>query len=407
MNPDAVLIVGAGPVGLLNALGLAQAGVQVTLIEREPYIVDSPRAMVYHWSVLEGIERLGLLDEAKRIGFTKQDYSYLVFRTREMISWTLQPLSAVTPHPYNLHIGQNKLAEIALQRLQRMPNFSVHWNTRFAALTQDADGVTVSARAPAGPREFRAGWVIGADGAASGVRQALGLQFEGITWPERFVATNIYYDFERDGYTRSTLMIDPNYGAIISKIDNEGLWRCTYCEDAALPEEQVLERMPEYFKVILSRPSEYKLKMHSPYRMHQRSAGRYRLGRVLLAGDAAHATNPTGGLGLTSGLFDTFVLYEALAAVMHGDVGDDVLDRYSDERQRVFLEYASPRASENKRLIYHSNDPLRLEADLQQLRRLRTDKDFLMQTMTFTKQLETPSLLSARTNWRASQRERR
>jgi len=394
---DEVLIVGAGPVGLLNALGLAQSGIRVTLIEREPYIVDSPRAVVYHWSVLEGIERLGLLEEAMTIGFTKQDYCYLVFRTGERICWSLEPLRAITPFPFNLHLGQNKLAEIALRRLQSMPDFSVHWSTQFLDLAQDRDGVTVTATSPQGKREFRVGWVIGADGAGSAVRKAVELGFEGMTWPQRFVATNIHYDFERDGYARATLMIDPKYGAIIAKIDTGGLWRCTYCEDAALPEQAVLERMPAYFNAVLSRPQEYELKMYSPYRMHQRAAERFRAGRVLLAGDAAHATNPTGGLGLTSGLFDTFVLYEALAAVIQGAIGDAVLDRYSEERRRIFLEYASPRASENKRLIYHSHDPVRLEEDLRTLRRLETDRDFLMQTVTFTKQLETRSLLGAGT----------
>jgi 3-(3-hydroxy-phenyl)propionate hydroxylase/6-hydroxy-3-succinoylpyridine 3-monooxygenase len=219
------------------------------------------------------------------------------------------------------------------------------------------------------------------------------LEFEGTTWPERFVATNIRYDFEQDGYARTTLMFDPQYGAIIAKIDNSGLWRCTYCEDAALAEDKVIERLPAFFNVILSRPTTYELVMHSPYRMHQRAAPRFRVGRVVLAGDAAHVTNPVGGLGLTGGLFDTFVLYEALAAVIHADVGDEILDRYSVERRRVFWEYVSPRATENKRLIYHSSDPVRLEEDLRQLRRLATDKDFLMQTVAFTRQLETPSLL--------------
>lgn len=104
-------------------------------------------------------------------------------------------------------------------------------------------------------------------------------------------------------------------------------------------------------------------------------------------------TNPTGGLGLTSGLFDMFVLYEALAAIVHGDAKESILDRYSDERRRVFLQFASPRATENKRLIYHSTDPARLEVDLKRLRRLETDKDFLLQSVTFTRQLQTPSLL--------------
>src|SRR5262245_45515801 len=120
MTQDEVLVVGAGPVGLLGALGLAQAGLKVTVIEREPYIVDSPRASVYHWTTLGGIERLGLLEEAKTLGFSKQDYAYRVFKTREMIPWTLAPLAEVTPHPYNVHLGQNKLAELALHKLLRM-----------------------------------------------------------------------------------------------------------------------------------------------------------------------------------------------------------------------------------------------------------------------------------------------
>jgi 3-(3-hydroxy-phenyl)propionate hydroxylase/6-hydroxy-3-succinoylpyridine 3-monooxygenase len=397
MAQDEVLIVGAGPVGLLNALGLARMGIKVTVLEREPRILDSPRAVVYHWCVLPGIERLGLLEEAKTIGFPKQDYCYLVFKTQEKICWSLQALAAVTQHPYNVHLGQDKLGELALEHLKRLPNVTIHWNTRFTGLAQDRQGVTATAVGPAGQIEFRVGWVIGADGARSGVREALGLPFEGITWPERFVATNIRYDFERYGYMRATLMIDPRYGAIIAKIDNTGLWRCTYCESAELPEDQVLQRMPDYFRVILGAEANYELVQYSPYRMHQRAATRFRVGRVLLAGDAAHATNPTGGLGLTSGLFDTFVLYEALAAVIHDECDDAILDRYSDERRRVFLDHASPRATENKRLIYHSHDPLRLEEDLKRLRRLETDRDYLLQTVTFTRQLETPSLLQRAT----------
>lgn len=388
-----VLVVGAGPVGLLNALGLARADIKVTLIEREPYIIDSPRAIVYHWSVLEGIERLGIFEEAKKIGFTKQDYLYLVFKTKERISWSLAGLADYTPHPYNLHLGQNKLAEIALIHLRRFPHTRALFNTKLTGITQDSNGVTAHAETAEGPIELRADWVIGADGAGSSVRKALGLGFEGMTWPERFVATNIRFDFEQCGYARATLQIDPKYGAIIAKIDDEGLWRCTYCEDANLPEEQVLERMPEYFHAILPGAPKYDLVQHSPYRMHQRAASRLRVGRVLLAGDAAHATNPTGGLGLTSGLFDTFVLYEALAAVILGEADDSVLDRYAEERRRIFLEMVSPQACENKRLVYHSHDPVRLEADLRMLRRLGHDKDFLIQRLMFTKRLESPSLV--------------
>ena len=80
-----VVVVGAGPIGVLNALGLAQAGLSVVLLDAAESIEPLPRAMVYHWSVLEGLERLGLLDAAKAAGFAKQDYAYRVHSTGEMI----------------------------------------------------------------------------------------------------------------------------------------------------------------------------------------------------------------------------------------------------------------------------------------------------------------------------------
>ncbi|MFI6278242.1 FAD-dependent oxidoreductase [Streptomyces sp. NPDC050988] len=392
MKQTDVVVVGAGPVGVLNALGLARAGVSVTLLESEPAIVQSPRAVVYHWSVLEGIERLGILDEAVRAGFTKQDYTYLVLATGERISMGMGVLEGRVRHPYNLHLGQHRLAEIALEHLRRL-GATVSFGTRVTGLAQDDDGVTVTAETPDGPAEFRAGWVIGADGARSAVRGLLGLDFEGMTWPERFVATNIRYDFEAHGYGRSTLQIDARDGAIIAKIDETGLWRCTYCEPLDLPEEEVQDRMPAVFERILPGAEGYELVQYSPYRMHQRAATRFRAGRVLLAGDAAHATNPAGGLGLTSGLFDTFVLYDALAAVVQGRAEDDVLDRYAEERRRVFLDVASPAAGENKRLIYHSEDPARLAQDLDRLRRMAKDEQLLLERFLFSKRIETPALV--------------
>ncbi len=104
--------------------------------------------------------------------------------------------------------------------------------------------------------------------------------------------------------------------------------------------------------------------------MHQRSAPRYRLGRVVLVGDAAHVTNPTGGLGLTSGLFDCFALYPALSKVLSG-TDSAILDRYSDSRRDIFLNRISPQSTANKKLIYHANGGGRhLDEALVGLRRL-------------------------------------
>ena len=164
-----VIVVGGGPTGFITALGLAQAGCEVLLIETEDAIIDSPRAAVYHWSTLEGLERLGVREEAERIGFPKQDYLWLVRGTGERIEYDLSVLESRTRFPYNIHLGQDRLAQIARDRLAELPNAEVRFGTRLERLSQDADGVTVRA----GGEELRARYAVGSDGAGSTVRREL------------------------------------------------------------------------------------------------------------------------------------------------------------------------------------------------------------------------------------------
>jgi 2-polyprenyl-6-methoxyphenol hydroxylase-like FAD-dependent oxidoreductase len=379
-------------VGLITALGLARAGVEVTVLEAEPRIVESPRAAVYHWTVLEPFERLGILADVEARGLLKQDYEFRVFETGETIPYSIGAIADETPHAHNVHLGQHELAAIALEHLEGLPAARVRFGARVVEVAQDRAGVTVAAGTADGPLELRAGWLIGADGGRSTVRRALGLSFEGFTWPERFVATNVRHDFDRHGYALATFQIDHVHGAVIVKLDETGLWRCTYSEDASLPEETVSERLPEHFAELLPGDEGYELASHAPYKMHQRAAERFRVGRVLLAGDAAHVTNPTGGLGLTSGFFDAFALYEALGAVVLGGADEAVLDAWAEERRRLFLELASPAASELKRVIFSEADPERRREDLEGIRRWTSDRDLLRERLRFTAKLRSRPL---------------
>ncbi|HEY6817145.1 MAG TPA: FAD-dependent monooxygenase [Croceibacterium sp.] len=387
-----VIVVGGGPTGFVTALGLAQAGVGVCLIEAGAAIISSPRACVYHWSMLDGLERLGIRAEAEQAGYTKDDYLWLVKKTGERLPYDLKVLASVTPFPYNIQLGQDRLAAICHARLEALAHAEVHWRTAFTGLSEDADGVTVTASTPDGPIELRARWVIGADGAGSAVRKALGLGFDGMTWPERFVATNLRHDFESGGYWQSTMVVDEEWGAVIVKITRDGLWRCTFMEDASLPEETYLERLPEAYRHLLPGEGGYELDQASPYKMHQRCAASFRKGRVLLAGDAAHVTNPTGGFGLTTGLFDAFALWPTLAAVVLEGGDPALLDIWADERRRIFLDRTSPQACAYKDFVFHAcGGGARLEERLEGMRAMVRDPDVRLQRLLFTKGLETTS----------------
>lgn len=391
---ESVIIVGAGPVGLTSGLLLAKAGIQVTIIEAESGIVPSPRAVGYAWPLLDGLEYHGLFDDMLAAGFLMDYRATRVFRTGEVIMQDLAVLQGIANHPYTLTLGQDRLAEILLAHIQRQPSARILWNTRFVALKQDGDGVTVDVESE-GPSTLRTDWLVAADGGRSAVRKAVGLSFDGVTWPRRFVATNVRYPFERFNYP-SGYLIDPVFGAVISQVQANGLWRVTFSESDDLPLDEIEGRIDAYLRQVLPGGGDYELQLHSAYSMHQRSAPTYRAGRVLLSGDAAHSTNPTSGFGLVGGMFDSFALSEALIAHLKGDVGEEILDHYAHTRRTTFLTVSSPISTESMRMVFYNDQPERLEVDLIALRARAEDKAASLQAAMVPAALETPSLVDGR-----------
>lgn len=363
-----VVVVGAGPVGLLTALGLARQGIEVTVLDSEPEVVRSPRAAVYFHTTISILRKLGLADEAHAIGLSSTEFRMHWLETGEVMASDMRDaLEPGQEFDHNLHFGQHILAELVMRHLARLPGTEVRWNHSVKALGQTGVGANGSARVAAetedGDVVFEADWVIGADGARSTVRKLAGLPFEGFTWPDRFVATNIEYPFLEHGFCNANMVVDPVNWAVIGRLGREPLWRLTYGEDAALEESEILARLPERFAAILPDPAiPYRIDSFSPYRVHQRCAPTFRLDRVLLAGDAAHACNPCGGLGLTGGVIDADTLSDTLGAVIAGRAADSVLDFYAAERRRVFLEVTSPMSTNFKRLL-SEKDPARRAQD--------------------------------------------
>lgn len=378
---DGVFVSGAGPVGLVTAMKLARAGIRVVVADSEAFIRDEPRAAVYHSPVVERFDRLGLLEDLKQIGVLKQAYHYWSIDHTLLGHFTFDVLRPQdTAYPFNLHLGQPALAAVILRHLLRVPGADVRWNTRVVGVTQNDESVTATVETAEGTKQIRARWLIGADGAHSGVRRALNLKLEGVTWPEWFVATNVRFDFTAHGYGQSNAVLDPEHWAIIPIIDQTGLWRCTYREDGHLSEEEARRLVPERYALFAPGLADCKPEAVSPYRVHDRCIDTFRIGRVLMAGDAAHLINPIGGLGLTGGLLDALSLADALIAVIEGRRREHVLDAWAQERRRVFLEVTAPTAKENRRRL-SERDPARRQADADRLRRLTNDPELARQAL--------------------------
>ncbi len=367
-----VLIIGAGPVGMLTALTLAQSGASVRVLEREGHIIDSPRAAVYFPSTLLVLEELGILDELNAIGFQNSSFGTHVPEFGYSSVVTTEPVEGID-YDYQLHVGQHEVARVAMEHAQKL-GVEVLFGHEVHGFEEYDDRILAMASGPDGEQTFEAKWLVGCDGARSTVRKLAGIEFEGHTWPERFIATNVKFPFKELGYSQANFVCDPVNMAVIAQLDTDGLWRCTYMEDSALPIESYEERVHQRYEWFMQGRKDYEIVSANPYTLHQRAAETLRKGRVLLAGDAAHATNPCGGLGLTSGLWTGIVLADVLGAVIKGEEDETILDRFSDERRRIFWDVVSPAATENKRMLQEQDMDQR-KKDLEHLRALETNPE--------------------------------
>ena len=160
-----VIVVGAGPVGMLTALALVQGGASVTVLEKEPGIVESPRAAVYFPSTLIVLEELGLLDELLAIGFTNKTFGTHVPEFGYSSVVTTEPIEGI-PYDYQLHAGQHDVARVAMEHAKTL-GVEVLFEHEVTALEDGADGATLTVATPEGEKTFAAKWLIGADGARS------------------------------------------------------------------------------------------------------------------------------------------------------------------------------------------------------------------------------------------------
>lgn len=342
-----VVIAGAGPVGLTAAYMLARAGIEVIVLEREARLAEDLRASTWHPPTLDMMEDLGLVEDILRDGLVARTFQHRDRRTGAIAEFDLSLLGAETQHPYRVQYEQFRYTRLVYERLQPLGNVAVRFNVPVTAVEQDGAGVVVNG-------SERGDYLIGADGAGSAVRRAIGVPFDGMTFPERFFVLSTPFDFARhfERLSYVNYIADTKEWCVLLKVP--GLWRCLFpTEDES--DEQILASAEARLQSVFRKPSPYETVHRSIYRVHQRVAGAYRVGRVFLAGDAAHINNPLGGMGMNGGLHDAWVLCRKLVR------GDD-LDRYEAERRPVAIDYINANTARNRKLMAERDPSARRRA---------------------------------------------
>jgi 2-polyprenyl-6-methoxyphenol hydroxylase-like FAD-dependent oxidoreductase len=377
MSDTDVVISGGGPVGLCLALLLVRAGVGVTVLEAEAELSEDLRASTFHPPTLDMLEPLGLTQTLLDQGLICPHWQVRMHPSGERAVFDLSVLGRDTGHPYRLQCEQWKLSRALLAALEAQGGATVRFSTRVDSVRQDDTGVSVAATGSDGPVDLRAKIAIGADGARSAVREAMGLSLEGETFPETTILATTAFPFEEHLEGLSNVSYCWKDGGNFSLLRVPGRWRVSIYPREDLPVEDQLapEAIEAALQEIVPNDAGYEVRECRPYRIHQRIVPGYVRGRIALVGDAAHLNSPAGGMGLNGGLHDAFELSATLIAILNG-APLDLLDRYDRRRRPVAAEQILAQAGQNRARM-RTKDPAKRKEILADLQAITRDPDRL------------------------------
>jgi 3-(3-hydroxy-phenyl)propionate hydroxylase len=328
-----VIVVGAGPVGLCAALDLAQHGVPVVLLDEDDTVSVGSRAVCYAKRALEILDRLDCGEAVTARGVSWQR-GKVFFRDRQIYAFDLLPEEGHR-RPAFVNLQQYHLEEILVAQAAQARPVDVRWRNRVVGVSPGPDLTTVQVETPDGPYGLTCDWLVVCDGARSPIRGMLGLESRGQVFRDRFLIADVVMkaDFPTERWFWFDPPFHPNQSTLLHR-QADNVWRIDFQLgwDADPEEERKPERVVPRIRAMLGDDRPFELEWVSVYTFQCRRMDRFRHGRVLFAGDAAHQVSPFGARGANSGIQDTDNLAWKLALVLQGKAPERLLDTYSDER---------------------------------------------------------------------------
>jgi 3-(3-hydroxy-phenyl)propionate hydroxylase len=327
-----VVIVGAGPVGLAAAIDCALHGLPVVVVDDDDTVSVGSRGVCYAKRTLEILDRLGVGDEVCRQGVS-WNVGRTFFNQGEVYRFDLVP-EPDHQRPGMVNLQQYHLEEILVRRCREL-GVPIRWRHKVVALADEGTRVRLDVETVDGPYTLRADWVIAADGARSPLRRMLGLDVEGQVFRDRFLIADVV--MQADFPAERWFWFDPPFhrhqSALLHK-QADNVWRIDFQLgwDADPEEEKKPERVLPRIRAMLGDDRAFELEWVSVYTFQCRRMQRFRHGRVLFVGDAAHQVSPFGARGANSGIQDADNLVWKLRLVQAGLAPEALLDSYSDER---------------------------------------------------------------------------
>ena len=329
-----VVIVGAGPVGLVTAIELARQGIKVVLVDDDNTLSTGSRAICFAQRTLDIFDRLGcgqrMVD--KGVGWNR---GKVFLRDQPVYEFDLLPERGHA-RPAFINLQQYYVEGYLLEQAHTLPDIDIRWSSKVSAIAHHADHEALTVDSPDGSYRLKARYVVAADGARSPLRRMMGLESVGHTFRDRFLIADVRMDapFPAERWFWFDPPFHPNQSVLLHRQPDE-VWRIDF--QLGWEADPVLEKTPEKViprvRALLGPEVQFSLEWVSVYTFACVRMERFRHGRVLFVGDAAHCVSPFGARGANSGIQDAENLAWKLACVLQGQAPESLLDSYADERE--------------------------------------------------------------------------